>query len=67
MDVACGEYGDVIAGLVSGIENGRLVYQENSASAMTMQSPTPGMYYSKKLLCQFLSSNTSECSFAQPP
>lgn len=39
MDVACGEYGDVLPGLVSGIENGRLIYQENSASAMAMQSP----------------------------
>jgi hypothetical protein len=39
MDVACGEYGDVLPRLVSGIENGRLIYQENSASAMAMQSP----------------------------
>ncbi|XP_046632756.1 ATP-binding cassette sub-family G member 1-like [Daphnia pulicaria] len=41
MDVACGEYGDVLPRLVSGIENGRLIYQENSASAMAMQSPAP--------------------------
>lgn len=59
MDVACGEYGDVLPGLVSGIENGRLVYQENSASEMAMQSPAPGIIM-EELLCQFLSSDTSE-------
>jgi hypothetical protein len=52
MDVACGEYGDVLPGLVSGIENGRLVYQENSALEMEMQSPAPGIII-EELICQF--------------
>ena len=32
MDLACGEYGDVVPGLVSAIENGRLIYEESSLS-----------------------------------
>ncbi|XP_057375091.1 ATP-binding cassette sub-family G member 1-like [Daphnia carinata] len=38
MDVASGEYGNVLAGLVSGIENGRLIYQENTTP--TSESPS---------------------------
>ncbi|KAI9554257.1 ABC protein [Daphnia sinensis] len=38
MDVASGEYGNVLARLVSGIENGRLIYQENPTP--TSESPS---------------------------
>ncbi|KAI9552421.1 ABC protein [Daphnia sinensis] len=41
MDVACGEYGDVLPVLVSTIENGRLVYQEIYGSTSVMPSPPP--------------------------
>lgn len=30
MDVACGEYGDVLTKLVAGIENGKIIYDESS-------------------------------------
>ncbi|XP_057375116.1 ATP-binding cassette sub-family G member 1-like [Daphnia carinata] len=33
IDVASGEYGDVVLRLISGIENGRRVYQNNSSSS----------------------------------
>jgi hypothetical protein len=45
MDVACGEYGDVISGLVSAIENGRLIYQENSTLVIATPSLNPGKEY----------------------
>lgn len=32
MDVACGEYGDLLPQLVSGIENGRLIYRKDTTS-----------------------------------
>ncbi|XP_045029361.1 ATP-binding cassette sub-family G member 1 isoform X2 [Daphnia magna] len=38
MDVASGEYGNVLARLVSGIENGRLIYHENPTP--TSESPS---------------------------
>ena len=44
MDVAGGEYGDVISELVSSIENGRLIYQANSTSVISTQSLDPGKY-----------------------
>ncbi len=33
MDVACGEYGDLLPQLVSGIENGRLIYRTDSTTS----------------------------------
>jgi hypothetical protein len=32
MDVASGEYGDVLPQLMSGVQNGRLIYNQNSVS-----------------------------------
>lgn len=39
MDVACGEYGDLLPVLVYTVENGRLVFQEISGSTLAMPSP----------------------------
>lgn len=50
MDVASGEYGNVLAGLVSGIENGRLIYQESA----TPTSATPSLSHGKMDLNLFL-------------
>lgn len=38
MDVASGEYGDVLPQLVSGIENGRLTYRGSLASSRSTRS-----------------------------
>ncbi|XP_057375095.1 ATP-binding cassette sub-family G member 1-like isoform X2 [Daphnia carinata] len=38
MDVASGDYGDVLPQLVSGVENGRLIYSESSALLCTADS-----------------------------
>ncbi|KAI9554261.1 ABC protein [Daphnia sinensis] len=38
MDVASGEYGDVLPQLVSGVENGRLTYRGSSASSRSISS-----------------------------
>ncbi|XP_046639058.1 ATP-binding cassette sub-family G member 1-like [Daphnia pulicaria] len=38
MDIASGEYGDVLSRLVTGIENGRLIYQESPTP--TLASPS---------------------------
>lgn len=34
MDVATGEYGDVLPQLKSGVQNGRLIYNQDSASSL---------------------------------
>lgn len=39
MDVAMGEYGDVLPQLVSIVENGRLIYNESSAPLRATNSP----------------------------
>lgn len=39
MDVACGEYGDLLPVLVYTVENGRLVFQEISGSTLAIPSP----------------------------
>ena len=38
MDVAAGEYGQVLAQLVASVENGRLIYREETVDS---GSPTP--------------------------
>lgn len=38
MDVATGEYGDVLFQLTSGVENGRLIYNEFSESILATSS-----------------------------
>ena len=50
MDVASGEYGDVLAGLVSGVENGRLIYQET----LTPTSATPSLSHGNDGLSKLL-------------
>ena len=34
MDVATGEYGDVLPQLTSGVQNGRLIYNQDSAYSL---------------------------------
>lgn len=41
MDVASGEYGDVLPLLTSGVQNGRLIYNQDSAST-TIDTPSHG-------------------------
>ena len=42
MDLACGEYGDVVPGLVSAIENGRLIYEETLSPTFATPSLSHG-------------------------
>ncbi len=42
MDVACGEHGNVLGALVSGVENGRLIYQESSPPTIATPSLSHG-------------------------
>lgn len=44
IDVASGEYGNVLPKLVDGMENGRRIYQENSVAA----SASPSLSHGKK-------------------
>lgn len=50
MDVACGEYGNVLAGLVAGIENGRIVYEECSPTPSATSSLNQGDTINENLL-----------------
>lgn len=43
IDVASGEYGDVLSKLVDGVENGKRIYQENSPSTSALPSIREGM------------------------
>lgn len=51
MDVASGEYGNVLARLVSGIENGRLIYHENPTP--TSESPSSSRGNTRTFLIHF--------------
>lgn len=52
MDVASGDYGDILPQLVSGVDNGRLIYNESSALLCTADSlDTEGSVCSITLLC----------------
>lgn len=52
MDVASGDYGDVLPQLVCGVDNGRLIYNESSALLCTADSlDTEGSVCSITLLC----------------
>lgn len=45
IDVASGEYGNVLPKLIDGIENGRRIYQENSVTSPA----SPSLSHGKKL------------------
>ena len=44
MDVAAGEYGEVLGQLVTSIENGRLVYREETAVDSASTPPSASCY-----------------------
>lgn len=48
MDIASGEHGNVLARLVSAIDNGRLIYQESST---TPTSTTPSLSHGTSRHC----------------
>ena len=52
MDVACGEYGEHTARLVSEVANGRLIYQESPASSTTcLTAVSSGAYIISSTTC----------------
>ena len=48
MDVACGQYGAVLADLVSGVQNGRINFQDGSKSILS--TPGTGNHLGKLIL-----------------